>query len=274
MILKNEQLQVEINHHGAELQSIRYKNQEYLWQGNPEYWKRRSPVLFPIVGRLLDNEYIYEGKTYHLTQHGFARDHEFSMIDSSKTHALYLLTETKESLEKYPFDFSLYIGYELIENSVKMTWKVVNATNKDMYFQIGAHPAFNFLNGSVIEVNKKTNKYELNQTPYVHDVIPEEVGSIIVDDTTFVNDALVYDNIDKVVLKDQNKSVELDCTGFPFIGLWSTVKDGKNAPFICLEPWYGIADCIFHNKELKDKKGINILKEKETFEASYTISLK
>lgn len=274
MKLKNEFIEVEVSHKGAELQSIIHKNIEYLWQGNSKYWKRRSPVLFPIVGRLLDNEYVYEGKTYHLTQHGFARDMDFSMIESSKDSVLYLLTETKESLKKYPFDFSLYVGYKLIGNSVEVSWKVVNASTKNMYFQIGGHPAFNFLNGSHIEVNKKTNKYELNQTPYVHDVISDiEVSNIIVDDTTFLNDAIIYDNIDEIVLKDSTKAVKLNCKDFPFIGLWSTVKDSKNAPFICLEPWHGIADCVFHDKDITKKKGINVLKHKETFKAKYTITL-
>jgi len=274
MILMNEQLRIELSHKGAELQSIKYNETKYLWQGNPMFWKRRSPVLFPIVGRLLDNEYVYKGKTYQLNQHGFARDQEFSMIESSKTHALYVLTESKESLEKFPFDFSLYIGYELIENTIKVTWKVVNASDEEMYFQIGAHPAFNFLNGSVIEINKKTNQYQLNNTPYVHDVTTDlEIEEIVVDDTTFQQDAIIYDNIDKIVLRDSLKAVELHCKDFPFIGLWTMVKDNKNAPFICLEPWHGIADCVFHDKDLTKKKGIKVLQSKETFEAKYTITL-
>ncbi len=275
MKLCNDVLKVKINHNGAELQSIQYKGIEYLWQGNPDFWKRRSPILFPIVGRLLDNEYIYEGKTYNLSQHGFARDMEFTMVDSTKDSALYLLTETQESLKLYPFDFSLYVGYKLFDNSIEVTWKVVNANDKDMYFQIGAHPAFNFLNGSRIEVNKVTNKYELNHTPFVHTVTNDvEVGEIIVDNSSFINDAIIYDNIDKVGLKDNEKQVILRCDGFPFIGLWSTVKDGQNAPFICLEPWHGIADCVFHNKNIKEKNGIRILKPKETFKTKYIITLK
>lgn len=274
MKLKNSDLIIEVSYKGAELQSIQYKNIEYLWQGDSKYWKRRSPVLFPIVGRLLDDEYVYEGKTYHLSQHGFARDMDFSVVESSKDSVLYLVTENKESLEKYPFDFSLYIGYKLVGNMIEVSWKVVNANKNDMYFQIGAHPAFNFLNGSVIEINKTTNRYTLNKTPYVHDVLPEtEVGEITVSNESFINDAIIFDKIDRVIIKDKKKQVELNCPNFPFIGLWSNVTNGENAPFVCLEPWHGIADCIFHDKEFKNKKGINVLKPGKTFEAKYTITL-
>lgn len=274
MILKNKKLTIEVSHLGAELQSIKYNNVEYLWQGNPEYWKRRSPVLFPFVGRLLDNEYVYEGITYNMSQHGFARDMDFSVIESSDDCVMYLVTETEETLKKYPFDFSLYIGYKLRGTSIEITWKVVNASKSNMYFQIGAHPAFNFLNGSVIEINKVTNQYDLNKTPYVHGVTRDvDVKEIIIDDTSFIDDAIIFDNIEKVILKDDNKSVELECEGFPFIGLWSSVVDGKNAPFVCLEPWHGIADYSFHDKKLVTKKGINVLKPKEVYETSYSIKL-
>lgn len=270
MILKNNDLQVTLHHKGAEIQSIIHKEIEYLWQGDAKYWGRRSPVLFPIVGRLLDNEYKYENNIYSLSQHGFARDMEFSVIDSTTDSVLYLLTENKSSLEKYPFDFSLFIGYKLIDNQIEVTWKVINASKNEMYFQIGAHPAFNFLNGSLLTLQCKTNQYHLEGTPYVHKVTSNvDVNSITFDDSTFKNDAIIYDNINRIVLKDDQKSVELRCEGFPYLGIWTTVKEGKNAPFICLEPWFGIADYIDHNKELVHKKGINVLKPQEVFKTKY-----
>ncbi len=275
MRLKNDVLSVTVDALGAELKSIKKNDIEYLWQGNPVYWKRSSPVLFPIVGRLLDNEYIYDGEIYTMTQHGFARDNIFEVISTNDTSCSLLLEENNATMKKYPFKFNLYISYELKDNELIVNWKVKNSDNKDIYFQIGAHPAFNFLNDSVIDINKVTNKYELKGTPYVNDVVPNiDVKSIIVNDQTFLDDALIFDKINQVTLRDKKKSVTIECDDFPFMGLWSTVKENKNAPFICLEPWHGITDCTFHNKNLREKKGINVLAPSEIFEATYKIIIK
>jgi len=274
MILKNEQLSVTISSLGAEVKSIYFNETEYLWEGDPLYWKRSSPVLFPIVGRLLDDEYYHDGKTYQMSQHGFARDYEFTVVESNETSAMFLLRENEETLVQYPFAFELYIGYKLDGNSLVVTWRVVNTNLKKMYFQIGAHPAFNFLNHSIVEINKTTNSYQLNGTPYVHDVVLDcQVDSINIDNSTFIGDALVFDNIDSLKLRDLSKFVEIISKDFPFFGIWSKVTNGENAPFICLEPWYGIADCTFHDKELSNKKGINILHPYEEFNTSYIIKV-
>ncbi|AIO19461.1 Aldose 1-epimerase [Candidatus Izimaplasma bacterium HR1] len=273
--LKNKTLEVEIDAFGAELKSIQYNDIEYLWQGDPEYWKRNSPVLFPIVGRLLDDEYIYEDKTYKLTQHGFARDMQFELLESSDNKVLFLLRENETSLQRYPFTFNLFIGYEVIDNRIVVTWKVENTNDKEMYFQIGAHPAFNFLNGSYIDINKVTNQYLLEGTPYVQDITANiKYDSIEIDNTTFTKDAIVVDNIDYITLRDDTKSVSIHCNNFPFLGLWTKLIDNENAPFICLEPWHGIADFSFHDKQLVTKKGINILQKGEIFNATYYIELK
>ncbi len=274
MIIKNDQLTVTIHTLGAEVKSIYFNETEYMWEGNPLYWKRSSPVLFPIVGRLLDDEYFYDGKTYSMAQHGFARDYEFSIVDSNETSALFLLKENETTLAKYPFSFELYIGYELQGKSLVVSWKVVNTNSKEMYFQIGAHPAFNFLNQSIIDINTKTNQYILEGTPYVHDVVSDYyVDSIQIDNSTFLDDALIFDNIESLKLRDSEKHIEILSKDFPFFGIWSKVTDGENAPFVCLEPWHGIADCTFHDKELGNKKGINILQPKEEFNTSYTIKV-
>jgi galactose mutarotase-like enzyme len=263
---------VTINDLGAEVKSIIKNNVEYLWQANPLYWKRSSPVLFPIVGRLLDDEYIYNQKTYHMAQHGFARDNAFILISYSQTKVLYLLKENESTLEKYPFMFNLYIEYELIENQLNVTWRVQNTNSYDMYFQIGAHPAFNFLNGSIVEINKQTNLYELKGRPNISSITENiKVGSFTIDDTSFLNDAIIYDHIDKITLKDDIKSVTLKTKDFPYLGIWSKVIEGKNSPFICIEPWHGITDFMNHDKQLSHKIGINTLKNDGVFKASYTI---
>lgn len=275
MKLENNEISIEIDQFGAELKSIKKGGIEYLWQGDPEFWKRSSPVLFPIVGRLLDDEYTFEDKMYKMTQHGFARDHVFTVVRQDEKSCQYLLSDNQTTLTHYPFHFDLLIGYELKGNEVLVSWEVINKSDTNMYFQIGAHPAFNFLNGSIIEVNKHTNKYEFEGTPYVQDVTTGlYVKNIEICDNTFAKDALVYDNIDCVTLKDSEKSVSIYCEGFPFLGLWSSVKNKQNAPFICIEPWYGIADCSFHDKELTSKKGMNVLNPKDRFKASYRIIIK
>ncbi|BCR36192.1 aldose 1-epimerase family protein [Mariniplasma anaerobium] len=272
MILKNNELTVTIDNLGAEAKSIIKNNVEYLWQADPLYWKRSSPVLFPIVGRLLDDEYIYNQKKYHMTQHGFARDNEFILISYSETKVLYLLKENASTLKNYPFKFNLYIEYELIENQLIVTWTVQNTNSYDMYFQIGAHPAFNFLNGSIVEVNKQTNLYELKGTPNINNIKKNiKVTVIPIDDTSFLNDAIIYDNIDEITLKDNKKSITLKTKDFPYLGIWTKVIEGKNSPFICLEPWYGISDFMDHDKQLIHKIGIHKLKVNEIFKTSYTI---
>lgn len=274
MKLSNKYLQIEVSALGAELKSIKLENIEYLWNGNPNYWKRSSPVLFPIVGRLLDDEYSYEGELYTMTQHGFARDCEFDLIEETDTSVKYRLVSNKDTYKVYPFDFELDIEYILEDNNLIVKWVVTNKDSKVMPFQIGAHPAFNFLNGSLIEISQKTNQYLLNKTPYIQQIERDiNVDSILVDNTSFINDAIVYDNVDRVILRDEKKQVAIDCKGFPYIGLWTKVTNNENAPFICLEPWYGIADFKNHNKNLLDKKGMNFLKSQEIFKASYQIKL-
>jgi galactose mutarotase-like enzyme len=141
-----------------------------------------------------------------------------------------------------------------------------------MYFQIGAHPAFNFLNGSIVEINKQTNLYELKGTPNISSITENiKVGSFTIDDTSFLNDAIIYDNINEITLKDDKKSVTLKTKDFPYLGIWSKVIEGKNSPFICIEPWHGITDFINHDKQLSHKIGINTLKKDGVFKASYTI---
>lgn len=270
MILSNDVIKVQVSCFGAELKSIVTNNVEYLWQGDPHYWKRTSPVLFPIVGKLIDDEYIYDGIQYNLAQHGFARDEEFTLVESFSNKVVYMLTESKETLLNYPFKFILLIGYELIDNKVKVTWTIENKNKGKMYFQIGAHPAFNFTNGSSIDLNTITNRYRFGETPHIETIIKGvEVESIIVNNDTFVRDAIIFDNIDTVTLRDNSKSVELDCTGFPYLGLWTKIVDGVNAPFICLEPWLGITDFTNHDKQLTNKKGVITLMAGEVFSASY-----
>ena len=140
--LSNSQLSIQVSPHGAELCSICCNGKEYLWQADPAFWKRHSPVLFPIVGSVWENTYKHEGQSYSLTQHGFARDMDFELISESENEVHYRLTDTEETRKKYPFPFCLEIGYRIEGKKVEVLWTVRNTGTKELYFQIGAHPAF------------------------------------------------------------------------------------------------------------------------------------
>ncbi len=142
--LSNQQLSIQVSEHGAELCSIKCNNREYLWQADPVYWKRHSPVLFPIVGSVWENQYRHNGHTYLLTQHGFARDMDFQLTDESDNELCYQLTDNEETHAKFPFPFLLRIGYRIEGKRIDVMWKVKNTGNEEMHFQIGAHPAFYF----------------------------------------------------------------------------------------------------------------------------------
>lgn len=286
--IENKKLIIETTNKGAELINIYSKteNKGLLWSGDSKFWGRHSPILFPIVGRLKDNETIIDSKLYNMNQHGFARDMEFNLIDKSINSITYILKSNSKTKSFYPYDFELTVKYTLIDTTINIYWKVFNKSNKDMYFSIGAHPAFNipfYDNESIndyflkFECSKDINNYTL-EGPFVSK--KSEVKSIDILNLTpelFKNDALIYDNINKISIysKNNTSSIDIKFESFPFVGIWSPYYKESNsiAPFLCIEPWYGIADSIDSTKIFKDKLGINKLPNKETFIASYSITI-
>jgi galactose mutarotase-like enzyme len=285
-ILSNDFIEVSIKEFGAELNSLKKRNEplEYIWQGDEKYWNRHAPILFPIVGKLLDNEYIYENKTYKLGQHGFARDKLFEVFVKEDDYICFKLESSNDTLEIYPFYFELYLGYKLIKNSLEISYKVVNKSQKKMPFSIGAHPAFYW----PLEKEKKENYYfefentkELERLPLTvagisnkKEIIKLENNKLALNEGLFKDDALVIQNLENKTItfknSQDNKSIKMSFEGFPYLGLWSKPT---GAPFICIEPWCGVADFIGHNKKLEDKKEIITLLENEIFQSSYTISI-
>ena len=140
--LSNDILSIAIKEHGAELASIRKGEREYLWQAYPEYWKRHSPVLFPIVGALWNGRFYTHGESFCMGQHGFARDMDFKLLSESDSEVWFVLESDPATKAKYPYDFRLTIGYKLHDNVVDVIWKVKNTGIETISFQIGAHPAF------------------------------------------------------------------------------------------------------------------------------------
>lgn len=289
--LSNSILAVEVSEHGAELQSIRKAGREYLWQGDARFWGRRSPVLFPIVGRVWEDRYRHEGKVFEMGQHGFARDMDFRRLPCGERNveASYLLESTPETLVRYPFPFRLQVGYRLEGNAVAVTWKVVNVGQADMYFQIGAHPAFWYpgfdasipergyfaFQGSrnleyVVPVEKGCASLER------HVLQLDEDGMMPIGIHTFDCDTYIFDRaqLRKVTLLDKERrpcvSLEFDT---PLVGLWSPAKAHPDCPFVCIEPWYGRCDSVGYVGELKDREWMQALAPGEVFEGGYRIIL-
>lgn len=272
IILKNKNLQVVVKSFGAELSSIKKVDSEYeyLWQGHKEYWKRQAPILFPIVGRLLNDTYKYNEESYHMTQHGFARDSEFEVVESSDRHVVYGLKSNEDSLLKYPFEFELQLGYELVNDLIKVSYKVINLNDQVMPFSIGAHPAFNWDKSQEarFDFNEVEVKSYLVTSKGITDGPKVSLKPIEITEDLFRNDALVYEGLYSTVFNNGSIGIEMNFEGFPYVGLWSMPS---GAPFVCIEPWYGFGDKFDHNGNLLDKEGIVLLESKDTFKASYTI---
>ena len=284
--INNNTIQISVNSFGAQLSSLKKiaKNLEYLWQANPLYWNRHAPILFPIVGRLKEDYYCYNHQKYTLGQHGFARDNEFTLIKQSNDFLEFKLSHTKELLKTYPFFFELLVSYALIENKLVITYKVLNQSSETMLFSIGAHPAFNwpldnenkddyYLEFDTITT---TQRYFLNQEGLVYKKEPLTIvdNKIALNETLFKEDALIFNDatLQKISLKNtkNSHSITVDFKDFPYVGIWSKPN---GAPFICIEPWLGIADDENSTHRIEEKKGIIALEKEGSFLCSYSIEV-
>lgn len=286
--LNNSQIKISVDTFGAELKSLKKvaTDTEYMWDAGPEYWKRTSPVLFPIVGSLNNGSYRYDGKEYPMSQHGFARDMEFALRQQTEEELKFVLRATEETKAKYPFDFELELGYRLSENNLIVSWKVKNCDSREMYFSIGGHPAFlcpidgngvqtdyklsfdagdkitaSFIgNGSTLST--RTKEYILDH------------GMMDITADLFDEDALIVENnqAHKVALCSPKGQPYLTVSfDAPLFGLWSPAK--KNAPFVCIEPWYGRCDRETFAGELAEREYGNRLGPSAEFYAEYTITI-
>lgn len=281
--LSNDQFTISIKEAGAELTSIRDSKSgtEYLWTGDPKIWGRHSPVLFPIVGRLKGNSYQSGGKTYTLPQHGFARDMRFKTLSASKQEIVLSLVYSEETLKKYPYQFELLIGYFLKGRKLTTTYKVINHQKSRIYFSIGAHPGFicplhkdEKYEDYFLEFNKPEtlDLHILKDGLISHEVLPylNNQTRISLSYELFKNDALVFKNYksDYISLKHKVKGeiFRFHFAGYPFLGIWS-----KPGPFVCIEPWYGVADFTDHNGILEEKTGIQFIESGKTFECEWSV---
>ncbi len=284
--IKNEHLTVEVSEMGAELQSIKdSNNREYLWQGG-EKWPRRSPILFPIVCSVNDDTYTVDGKEYHLPRHGFARDTKFKLIAQGKHKVTYALHETEDTLKVYPYRFNLAVSYRLSGNKIHVVWHVENTDTQEIHFQIGGHPAF--LAPGCEEDEELRGVIRLDNTmpilgikSYIdgsHEMveIPLDIkdGCIAFNDEFFANDSVkIHDCQTRqacLLNPDGSPAVTVDYK-CPIIAFWSPYK--KKAPFVCIEPWYGLGDPRGWKGEFKDKFYMNHLLPGASFMSEYTITI-
>lgn len=286
--LENEKIKIAADSHGGELHSLTHKQSgtEYLWNGNPTYWKYHAPILFPIVGRVINNQYRLNGKAYELPQHGLARISEFTCINQAKTAITFQLTSSEKSLEVYPFQFNLQITYTLEGTSVKTTLNVHNIDTKPIIFSIGSHPAFMCPIEQAESLEDCYLEFSENETAPILPLAPSgflsrtqekfltNENKIVLNKELFHNDALIFHQLKSKAItiksKKNQKSLTIDISEFPFVGIWAPIK---GAPFLCIEPWHGHCDYDGFNGDLSEKEDVIFLPVNNNFEVSYTVTI-
>lgn len=283
---------VEIAAQGAELTSFvnLATGLDYVWPADPAQWARHAPLLFPIVGRLPDDTYLHNGQAYKLSQHGFARDHEFQLIQEDAASLTFQLMASAATKAIYPFEFDLRVRYELRGTTLHVGWPVRNpaAADQDLLFSIGAHPAFRcplrpeageqFADYAFHFDHPVTLRRQLlrgglrsGETAPVLD----QQAALPLSYELFADDALVFDHFDftRITLQKADKTgpfVRMQFDGFPYLGLWTK---GPGAAFACIEPWQGVASAVGAPQELRDKEGMLTLAPSQEFLTSYTIEI-
>jgi len=283
--LQNEQLEITIAAKGAELQKIYNKQTglDYMWSGDPAFWGKHSPVLFPIVGSLKDGQYQYNNQTYQLSRHGFARDMEFTVLSKTDTDITFSLQQTTKTLANYPFYFELRIHYRIDENKVHIQYEVINQDEKIIWFSIGAHPAFKVpltqgtsFEDYVLSFNEfeNTARYPLTDQGLLAEdpeVFLKNTDELPLKKSLFYQDAIVFKTLQSSSIKLESEKSDngltVDFKGFPYMGIWSA----KDADFVCIEPWLGITDSVHSTGKLEEKEGIHSLDPGENFKAEWTI---
>lgn len=284
--LSNNLLTIEVDSHGAELCSIvnNITGQQYLWSANPAFWARHSPVLFPIVGSLWNGSYTLDGVEYKLPQHGFARDLEFALIqDVADDEIWFELVDTPQTYAVYPRKFSLRIGYRLLNERITVMWRVKNLDERPMPFQIGAHPAFNYpefnpaddIHAYLAFDTTSLQSQQIQEKgcvgPGLVDILLDHNQMLPLKADTFANNALIFADrqVHRVSILDKYHSPYISLFfNAPLLGIWNP---SPNAPFVCIEPWWGRCDDAGYQGDFFGRRYVNILGSGEVFEAEYTI---
>ncbi len=286
--IENESLKVVVRSRGAELDSIYNKTQqlEYLWSGDPAFWGKKSPVLFPIVGTLKNDTYFFNDKEYHLGRHGFAREMEFTVSHQDATVIMFTLLSDKETLLKFPFPFRFDITYSLNANQLSVAYTVTNTGQGAMYFSVGAHPAFKVPLATDTEYEDYNlvfsqpenagrwpiSKDGLIDTPPIP-LLKDNATRLPLRKELFFEDALVFKQLKSDTITLQSAKTphgwSLSFPGFPYMGIWAA----KRADFVCIEPWCGIADSVTTDQQLEHKEGIRQLQPQQAFARQWRLAV-
>ena len=282
--LESNNVKIIVADRGAELRSYKVNGEEFIWDRNPEFWAASSPVLFPFVGSIKNGEYNYKGKKYEiLTKHGFARTEVFDFVEETENSLKFRFSSNDETLKKYPFEFDLFLTYIIKDDILEIQYDVINKNNFNMYFSLGTHPALALdVNDDIklsdyyleFEKNETSQKYKLNEKGLVLDEKADCLNNenkLHITETVFNDDAIIFKNLksEKVTIKNSknSKALTVEYKGFPYIAFWSKPK----APFVCIEPWYGISDFENCTGKLEEKTGILKLENGENFFAKLVI---
>ena len=286
--IENEFIKVGVETLGAQPVSIFRKNGniEHLWQGDEKFWKGRCPHLFPIVGRLYEGKYSYNGKEYSMNPHGFARKSEFTLVEKNSDSMTFALSASDKTKEEYPFDFIFMVKYAIAKNTLTMTYIVENVGNDVMYFGLGGHPGFNvpFDGGDFtdyyVEAAQPCKPVQLLLSPsYLMSEdrrnLPLENDRILrLKHELFDNDAIVSEGFAKTVAIKSDKTDKSIVVSFPeanYLGLWHATA--TQAPFLCIEPWENLPSFDGKIEKLNEKPHIGKLNAGETYESPITITL-
>ncbi len=276
---ENSKFTLAVKEMGAELNSLKSKETgiEYIWNGNTDIWYGQSPILFPIIGRLLDDKYTLNGKEYSMDKHGIVRKKPFALVEKTEDSLTFVQTDDDESITKYPYKFELKVKFQLTEKGLRVTHTVKNNNDSVMYYSFGAHPAFNCQIGDYLEFNKDTSLETEridHESILVDEKFPVEMdgNKVVLTKDLFVDDALILSSFDSDSISIKSNShdriIKFDFDS-PFLGIWAK----PNAPYVCLEPWWGVNDSYNKVSDFSEKRGIMALEPNSSKEFTWEVSI-
>jgi galactose mutarotase-like enzyme len=285
--IKNDLVSVDIDTHGAEIKAITYQNEPYLHDGDPRYWGRTAPILFPNVGAIKNGKTIINHKGYKLTKHGFLRDQDFDVVDKNEDHISFIFRDNEYSYAVYPFHFTVVITYFLYKTTITGSIKITSNNEGDMPFNLGLHPAFRIRNNEKFEdyqiqfdqpitcktpkVNLEDGTIDFKQTEFEFNNL--QVLPLRYED--YLHDAIIFDQIPShfVTLKNNvtGHGLHFEFKDFTMLGIWTPAN--KKAPFICIEPWIGCGDATNTKGHFLEKKDLIHLQKDESKLIRYSITL-
>lgn len=286
MKLENQRYCITFTDKGGEIEGFTDKDSgiQYMWQGDPTFWSGKNPTLFPLVGNTYSGNYDINGKTYAMKNHGLIRYATLKQKEENQTSLTMEYDSDGQTLAQYPFPFHYEITYKLQDNKLTITYHITNTGNEEMPFTFGLHPGFRcpLCEGETFEDYTMTFSNEEHMQQMVFDVkkeTPYELQDVCVSTLPCNYDmiekyaTIIYKNAKSAYVTlegKQHHGVRISIAGYPYFAIWTAKKD---APFICLEPWYGHADFSDVKEDFYHREGTMILSPNKTFTTSYTIEV-